>query len=449
MGGQVSKDLRAGSVLASAGGVGEQGAASAGRMHARVERDAHRSRRFSHHLVTAAMVGPLIVFLLVCYLVPLASLLTRAAWDPTVSDGLPATARALSDWDRRSIPDDKAFVALRRDLLAADDKGLVGRIGTRLDSESAGFKGLLLRTIARIDPQDGDNDDRVSKETQADADAKAQMLKADPRWGQLKYWLIIGHNINPLTPNYLLRAVDVRQTPAGQFERTDNDEASFLSILGRTIYISGVVTTIVCLIGYPFAYWLTGLSERRRGWAMIALLVPFWTSTLVRIAAWMVVLPREGPVNKFLTAIHATSSPIDLLYNRIGVYVSMVHILLPFVILPLFSVMRGIPKTYQKAAISLGSHPFAAFWRVYFPQTITGLAAGAILVFITALGYYIAPALLGGAGDQLLSYYIAYYTNTTINWGLASALSLLLLIATALLFVVYRNFARIETFASR
>ncbi|HCN90137.1 MAG TPA: polyamine ABC transporter substrate-binding protein, partial [Oxalobacteraceae bacterium] len=173
-------------------------------------------------------------------------------------------------------------------------------------------------------------------------------------------------------------------------------------------------------------------------------LIPFWTSILVRVAAWMVLLQSEGLVNKTLMALHVTQAPLELLFNRTGVYISMTHILLPFMILPLYSVMKSIPPTYLRAAISLGSHPFAAFWRVYVPQTYPGIGAGVLLVFILALGYYITPALLGGANEQMVSYYVAYFINVSINWGMACALGALLFAATLVLYSVYRRFAKID-----
>jgi putative spermidine/putrescine transport system permease protein len=159
----------------------------------------------------------------------------------------------------------------------------------------------------------------------------------------------------------------------------------------------------------------------------------------VRIAAWVVLLQREGLINDALLHLGLISQPLPLLFNRLGVYIAMVHILLPFMVLPLYSVMQSVPPSYQRAAISLGSHPFAAFWRVYVPQTYPGVAAGSLLVFIIAVGYYITPALLGGAGDQMISYYVAYFTNQTINWGMASALGLILLAGTLLLYALYRR----------
>ena len=195
------------------------------------------------------------------------------------------------------------------------------------------------------------------------------------------------------------------------------------------------------------AFWaisISVMSERRANLFMILVLIPFWTSILVRVAAWIVLLQSEGLVNKALMGLGLTQAPLELLFNRFGVYVSMTHILLPFMILPLYSVMKSIPPTYMRAAISLGSHPFAAFWRVYVPQTYPGVGAGALLVFILALGYYITPALLGGPNEQMVSYYVAYFTNVTINWGMACALGALLFAATLVLYTVYRRFAKLE-----
>ncbi|HEX7911662.1 MAG TPA: ABC transporter permease, partial [Paraburkholderia sp.] len=215
-----------------------------------------------------------------------------------------------------------------------------------------------------------------------------------------------------------------------------------LTIFGRTFLIGMAVTLFALLLAYPLAYRVSRLSERHANLVMILVLIPFWTSVLVRVAAWIVLLQNDGLVNKALTGSGLIAQPLALMFKRVGVYNSITHILLPFMILPLYSVMKSIPPTYQRAAVSLGSHPFAAFWRVYVPQTYPGLAAGALLVFILSIGYYITPALLGGPDDQMVSYYVAYYTNNTINWGMACALGGLLLAATLVLYAVYGRFTR-------
>jgi len=170
-------------------------------------------------------------------------------------------------------------------------------------------------------------------------------------------------------------------------------------------------------------------------------LVPFWTSLLVRTAAWVALLQKEGVVNDFLIWLGLIEAPVQLIFNRIGVYIAMVHILLPFMILPLYAVMRGVPQEHMRAAASLGAKPVAAFLTVYLPQTVPGLAGGSMLVFIIALGFYLTPSLVGGGSDQMLSYLVAQYGMATANWGMAAALALLLLACVAALYPIYHHFA--------
>ena len=219
--------------------------------------------------------------------------------------------------------------------------------------------------------------------------------------------------------------------------KTTPDQAIYLDIFARTFWMGAVITAICLALAYPLAYLLANLPTRQGNLLMIMVLLPFWTSILVRVAAWIVLLQSGGLINSALIKIGIIDQPLELVFNRAGVYISMVHIMLPFMILPIYSVMKGISPTYMRAAISLGCHPFASFWRVYFPQTLAGVGAGCLLVFILSIGYYITPALLGSPSDQMVSYFVAFYTNTTINWGMATALGGLLLVATLLLYVVY------------
>ena len=238
--------------------------------------------------------------------------------------------------------------------------------------------------------------------------------------------------------------MDLHRDAAGHIEAMPAEQAVFGKILLRTFNISAVVTVLCLLLAYPLAYWLSTLDARRANLLMILVLVPFWTSILVRVAAWIVLLQREGLVNSALVGMGLIEEPLALLFNRTGVVIAMVHILLPFMILPLYSVMKSVPPTYLRAAISLGSSPLAAFFRVYVPQTWSGVGAGALLVFILSIGYYVTPALLGGADDQMLSYYIAQYTNVEVNWGMACALGAVLLAATLILYGVYRRVVKSE-----
>jgi putative spermidine/putrescine transport system permease protein len=388
--------------------------------------------------VALLMIAPLAIFLLVIFVVPIGTLLTRAIENPEVADALPKTLAQLRDWDRRSAPPDAAYAALAGDLTSVGEGEALGGLARRLNVEIPGFRSLAAKT-ARAMPLKDDAGNAL-----APSQIRAKLIDIDERWGDVRYWRAIAKNGSHYSPFYLLAALDHRQDAFGHVERIDPDQRIYLTVFERTFVISAVVTLAALLLGYPLAYWISTLNARRANLAMILVLIPFWTSILVRVAAWIVLLQSEGLVNRGLQSLGLIDAPLALLFNRVGVYVSMTHILLPFMILPLYSVMKSIPQTYQRAAVSLGSHPFAAFWRVYVPQTYPGIGAGALLVFILAIGYYITPALLGGPDDQMVSYYVAYFTNVTINWGMACALGGLLLAATLVLYAVYRRFTRAQ-----
>jgi putative spermidine/putrescine transport system permease protein len=377
---------------------------------------------------------PLLVFLLLTFLVPIGALLKRAVENPEVANALPRTGAALADWKREGVPAAAAFEALTKDLAAMPDSADAGALARRLNSEAPGARSLVMNTYRALPLQGAATPD----------DIKAKLLELDPRWSEAVYWQAIAKNASRWTPDYLLASVDLRRSAQGGIERMEPDQRVFGAILLRTFEISALVTLWCLLLGYPLAYWLSTLPARQANVLMILVLVPFWTSILVRVAAWIVLLQSEGLVNHALIALHAIDSPLQLLFNRTGVIVSMTHILLPFMILPLYSVMKSVPPTYLRAAVSLGSAPLAAFFRVYVPQTYPGIGAGALLVFILSIGYYVTPALLGGPEDQMLSYYIAQYTNVNINWGMACALGALLLAATLVLYAVYRRMVKSE-----
>ncbi|CAN0627312.1 putative spermidine/putrescine transport system permease protein [Burkholderia multivorans] len=382
------------------------------------------------------LIAPLAIFLLLIFVVPIGALLTRAVQNPEIATALPNTVAALSGWDRKAVPGDAAYTALAADMAKVADSEAMGALARRLNTEIPGYRSLVAKT-ARAMPLAGDNGQAL-----APAQVREKLVALDERWGDVAYWQAIAKNGSPYSPFYLLASLDHKQDGFGNIIQADPDQSIYLAIFGRTLVIGFAVTFFALLLGYPLAYWISTLSERRANLVMILVLIPFWTSVLVRVAAWIVLLQSEGLINKALIGSGLISQPLTLLFNRVGVYISMTHILLPFMILPLYSVMKSIPQTYQRAAVSLGSHPFAAFWRVYVPQTYPGVGAGALLVFILSIGYYITPALLGGPNDQMVSYYVAYFTNVTINWGMACALGGLLLAATLVLYAVYGRFTR-------
>ena len=381
-----------------------------------------------------ALTLPLLAFLLLTFLVPIAALLQRAIENPEVANALPRTVAALEGWKRDATPSPEAFAALTRDLGALPDSADAGALARRLNSEVPGARSLVMNTYKAL-PLQG---------AATPAEIKAKLLSLDPRWEDTTYWQAIAKNGSRWTDAYLLASVDLRRDAQGAIERVAPDQRVFGRILARTFAISAIVTLWCLLLAYPLAYWLTTLSTRQANVLMILVLVPFWTSILVRVAAWIVLLQSEGLVNHALIGLGVIEQPLALLFNRTGVIIAMTHILLPFMILPLYSVMKSVPATYLRAAISLVSPPLAAFFRVYVPQTYPGIGAGALLVFILSIGYYVTPALLGGPDDQMLSYYIAQYTNVNINWGMACALGALLLAATLVLYAVYRRVVKSE-----
>jgi putative spermidine/putrescine transport system permease protein len=385
-----------------------------------------------------ALTLPLLLFLLLTLLIPIGALLVRAVENPEVARNLPLTGAALSHWDRKSEPPPQAFAALARDLSSLDEGAQAGALARRLNSEVPGGRSLVMGTYRAAV---GDWKDAPAR---SDAEVRERMLALDPRWAELPYWQAIAKNASRWTPDYLLTSLDLRRGIDGGIEQVAPDQRVFSRILLRTFEISAVVTLACLLLGYPLAYWLSTLPARQANVLMILVLVPFWTSILVRVAAWIVLLQREGLVNKALLSLSIVAEPLALLFNRTGVVIAMTHILLPFMILPLYSVMKSVPPTYLRAAVSLGSPPLAAFFRVYVPQTWPGIGAGGLLVFILSIGYYVTPALLGGPNDQMLSYYIAQYTNVDVNWGMACALGSVLLAATLVLYAVYRRFAKAE-----
>ena len=206
------------------------------------------------------------------------------------------------------------------------------------------------------------------------------------------------------------------------------------------------ITVCCILLGYPVAWLLANLRASTANVLMILVLLPFWTSLLVRTSAWKVLLQQQGVINDLLVWMGLVSdgNRLVMINNQFGTIIAMTHILLPFMILPLYSVMKTVPPSYVRAAKSLGATPWTAFWRVYFPQSIPGIGAGSILCFILAIGYYITPELVGGTEGVFISRYIAYHISTSLNWGLAAALGTILLAAVLLLYYVYDKIVGID-----
>jgi putative spermidine/putrescine transport system permease protein len=276
-------------------------------------------------------------------------------------------------------------------------------------------------------------------------DLKAFFVDMEDGWGEVRIWETIQTFSNPYTAGYFLAALDLQLTPQG-IEMQPEDQRIYLMLFWRTIVLSLSIMGLCVLLGYPIAYLLSNLPMRTSNLLLILVLLPFWTSLLVRTSAWKVLLQNQGVINDTLVwlGLVADDARLALINNQVGTVIAMTHILLPFMILPLYSVMKTIPPSYVRAAKSLGATNATAFWRVYFPQSVPGIGAGCILVFILSIGYYITPELVGGRTGIFISNRIAFHISDSLNWGLAAALGSILLILVLALYWLYDRLVGID-----
>ena len=271
------------------------------------------------------------------------------------------------------------------------------------------------------------------------ATARETLIGGHPAWGEPATWRAIRTAGERFTARHYLRALDLDRDAGGSIVRQPEELRIYVPLLLRTLMVSLAVTLLCLLLGYPIAHLIANAPPRRARWLILLVLVPFWTSLLVRTTAWIVLLQTHGVLNSLLVGlgIVADDGRIAMIYNMTGTLVAMTHVLLPFMVLPLYSVMRTIPPHFLRAASSLGANRRQSFFRVYWPLTLPGTAAGSLLVFILAIGYYITPALVGGSSGQLFSNMIAFHMQTSLNWGLAAALGGILFVVVGALYVVY------------
>ena len=243
-----------------------------------------------------------------------------------------------------------------------------------------------------------------------------------------------------------LKGMDMYFDEDGKVVQVEKDRRIHRILWLRTLEVAVVVTILCFLMGYPIAHLLATLPMKYSNLLMICVLLPFWTSLLVRTASWMILLQQQGIVNDFFVMIGLVTDDNrpEMMYNKVGTYVAMTQILLPFMVLPLYSVMKTISPSLMRAGKSLGGTPFIAFWKIYFPLTIPGIGAGCLLVFILAIGYYITPALVGGASGSLISNHIAFHMKFTLDWAFASAMGLMLLSGVLAIYWVYNKLVGID-----
>ncbi|WP_051328642.1 ABC transporter permease [Geminicoccus roseus] len=379
--------------------------------------------RASHLVVTLLLVVLPVAYLAFLYLVPLGSVAVLSVDNSAIHDSLPATAAAM---DEAGPASDAAAAALAQDLKAADRRSL-GELARLLNLDAPGLRSLLIKTSRALDD--------------IEVTGLADLRAIDPKWDEPVFWQALAENAAPLTLRHYATAIGLDRDPAGGWQ-FDPNGAVYLHILLRTFWISLQVAVIACLVAYPLAYAIANGQPWLRAALLGAVLLSFWMSILVRSTAWVVLLQREGLINEALMALGLVREPVQLIFNRLGTLLAMVHVLLPFAVLPLLNNMRQIPAQQRDAARSLGAGPVETFLRVYLPQTTRGILVGAGTVFILSLGFYITPALVGSPGDQLLSYYIADFMLKQLNWGMASTLSVVLL-ASVLLGLAVAGLARL------
>jgi|TARA_B100000212_G_scaffold41500_1_gene26846 putative spermidine/putrescine transport system permease protein/spermidine/putrescine transport system permease protein len=232
------------------------------------------------------------------------------------------------------------------------------------------------------------------------------------------------------------------------YERMMKSKA-YIRIFLTTFKIS-ILTTIICAaIGYPLAYFMSQLSRKWANICMIGVLIPFWTSLLVRTYAWLVLLQKKGLLNNMAIEMGLISEPIKIVHNTTGTLIGMVHIMLPFLILPLYANMRAIDKDALKAASSLGATPTRAFWTVFFPLSLPGLLAGLLIVFVLCLGFYVTPAILGGGRVIMAAMKISSNIELYFSWGAASALGVVLLVVTGIILFIASKLVSMDQLGNR
>ena len=379
-----------------------------------------------------ALVLPLTLFIIITFVIPIIAMLTRSVDDKQINTVFPKTFEIYKQWDRKELPTEEMYATMFSEIVNAD-KRAIGKASTRMNYSKSGWKSLIKKSKRKF---------KKIKE----GPYKEQMIAADKRWGQMEFWKALGEMVDPITFGYFLNAVDLKYDSNKKIIQQPENRRIYNYTWYKTVKISVLVTLFCLILGYPIAYLLATLPLKYSNLLMIFVLLPFWTSLLVRTVSWIIILMKKGVFNSILVwaGIIADENRMQLIYNETGTLIAMTQILLPFMVLPLYAVMKTISPTYMRAALNLGAQPMHAFYRIYMPQTVPGISAGGLLVFVLAIGYFITPELVGGADGQLIGHWIAYHLKSTLNWGLCAALGTILLVVMLALYWVYNKIVGIE-----
>ena len=388
------------------------------------------SGRRKKRLTAFLFVVPLLVFILLTFVAPIASMLWRSVHHPTVAELIPLTLSELQRWEGTALPDQQTLDVFARELHGLAKERLSGKLAEEFNRAQAGMSSVVkssARKVARLTPE------------QLESQGAQILLDSHRNWSKPEVWMAIQRAGQRYTYDYYLTALDLELNAEHDIQVRE-DTQIYMQQYSKTLTMALVITLFCALLGYPLAYYLASLPNNRANLLLVLVLLPFWTSLLVRTTAWIALLQTNGVINSFLLGVGVIEQPFEMLYTSFATVIAMTHILLPFMILPLYSVMRGIDPSYLRAAMSLGARPIPAFVRIYFPMTLPGLSAGALLVFIISVGYYITPALVGGTDGQMISNIIAFHMQRSNNWELAAALGSLLLGLILLLYWLYDRF---------
>jgi|TARA_B110000881_G_scaffold215813_1_gene230415 putative spermidine/putrescine transport system permease protein len=379
------------------------------------------------------LVAPLLFFLLIVYISPIAGMLFTSIDDRMVTKMLPQTFKSMEKWDGKNLPSEEVFESFYKDYKLLMEEERAGKLSTQLNYEKNGFKSILKKYGRKLKNFEEGN-------------YKEQTMSVHKRWTDVEYWRAIQRRAPSYTYSKYLKGLDMYKNEKGELVEVSEDRRIYKILWVRTLKIAFIVTLCCFLMAYPIAHLLATLPMKFSNLLMICVLLPFWTSLLVRTASWMILLQQQGIVNDFLVwiGVIGDDNRLTMMYNATGTYIAMTQILLPFMVLPLYSVMKTISPSLIRAGKSLGGTPFTTFWKIYFPLTIPGIGAGCLLVFILAIGYYITPELVGGASGTLISNQIAYHMKYSLDWSFASAMGLMLLAGVLAVYWIYNKLVGID-----
>ncbi|MDC1113060.1 ABC transporter permease [Candidatus Pelagibacter sp.] len=384
-------------------------------------------------LKAVLLVAPLFLFILIIYIFPIGDMLFRSVDDRMITKMLPKTFKAMEKWDGQDLPEEPVYKGLYEDLSYLKKTKTYGKIIARLNYEKGGFSSLIKKTVRKINKFEEGN-------------YKDQFIKVHKRWGQSEYLVALKNVAPKWTYAKYLKGIDRKFDQDGNIIQVPEDRRIHKTLWLRTLNVAFWVTVFCFVLAYPISHLLATLPMKYSNLLMICVLLPFWTSLLVRTSSWMVLLQQQGPINDLIVwiGLAADDNRPELMYNVIGTFVAMTQILLPFMVLPLYSVMKTISPSLMRAGKSLGGTPLTSFVKIYFPLTIPGIGAGCLLVFILAIGYYITPALVGGASGSLISNTIAYHMKSSLDWAFASALGTMLLVGVLTIYWIYNKLVGID-----